>query len=167
MVELVAMYRDRVFRHCYRMLNHRQDAEDITQETFIRVFKALHQWDSNRAFEPWLITIASNRCRTAMSSRMRKPTPQTLVGPVVDEAPDHQAAQRLAEEVQLALQNLRDEYRQIFVLFHEQELSYGEIADMMNCPVGTIKTWLHRARKELIAFLQQRGVFEETANALP
>jgi RNA polymerase sigma-70 factor, ECF subfamily len=64
----------------------------------------------------------------------------------------------LGEELQLALGRLRDEYRTCFVLFHQQELSCAEIGEIMGCPTGTVKTWLHRARGELAEHLQRRGV---------
>ncbi|KKL55005.1 hypothetical protein LCGC14_2259720, partial [marine sediment metagenome] len=70
-------------------------------------------------------------------------------------------ANDLAEEVELALGTLRAEYRQAFLLFHQHELSYAEISATLDCPLGTVKTWVHRARRELIARLAQRGVVQE------
>ncbi|MDP6443618.1 MAG: RNA polymerase sigma factor [Pirellulaceae bacterium] len=166
MQDLVARYRGRIYGLCYRMLGQQQDAEDATQETFVRVLKSLHQWDPNRDFEPWLLAIAGNRCRTAISNRQRRPTHQAIGEPLVDRTPDLLAANQLAEEVQLGLEQLRPEYREAFVLFHEHELSYAEIATSLECPLGTVKTWVHRARKELIRHLQRRAVIQEPAHAL-
>jgi RNA polymerase sigma-70 factor (ECF subfamily) len=64
------------------------------------------------------------------------------------------------------MSRLRDEYREAFVLFHEQELSYAEIAEIMNCPVGTVKTWIHRARLEMMQFLRSRGIGQEFRHAM-
>jgi RNA polymerase sigma-70 factor (ECF subfamily) len=161
MLALVERYEGRVFGLCYRMLGQREDAEDMTQETFTRALRFLHQWDSQRAFEPWLLAIAGNRCRTQLARRQRRPVNCTLVEPVPDGRPDSQAAENLAEEVQLALKSLREEYRQVFVLFHEHEMSYEEIGRSLDCPLGTVKTWVHRARKELILFLRKREVLAE------
>ena len=61
----------------------------------------------------------------------------------------------------------QEEHRQAFLLFHEQELSYAEIAAAMDCPVGTIKTWIHRARGLVVRQLRERGVVEEARHALP
>jgi RNA polymerase sigma-70 factor, ECF subfamily len=157
MLALVEQFQGRVFGLCYRMLGQRQDAEDAAQETFVRVLKNLHRWDPARNFEPWLLAIAGNRCRTALAVRRRRPMPEATVELVADDAPDQRAAAHLAEEVQLALAQVRDEYRQAFVLFHEHELSYAQIADAMEVPLGTVKTWVHRARKELIDALCERG----------
>jgi RNA polymerase sigma-70 factor (ECF subfamily) len=161
MMALVERFRGQVFGLCYRMLGQRQDAEDVAQETFVRVLKNLHRWDANRDFEPWLLAIAGNRCRTALSTRKRRPAAEILPEQISDGLPDIQAAKNLAEEVSLALAGVREDYRQAFVLFHEQELSYTEIAEAMNVPLGTVKTWVHRARRELIEELQRRGVVVE------
>jgi RNA polymerase sigma-70 factor (ECF subfamily) len=157
MLSLVERFRGQVFGLCYRMLGQRQDAEDAAQETFVRVLKNLHRWDPTRDFEPWLFAIAGNRCRTALATRKRRPAAEAMVELIADKEPDHRGAQHLAEELQLALARLRDEYRQAFVLFHQQELSYADIAAAMQVPLGTIKTWVHRARRELIEHLRQRG----------
>jgi len=161
MVDLVRRYQGQVFGLCYRMLQHRQDAEDMAQETFARALRNLKSFDLARDFEPWLLAIAGNRCRTFLAKRMRKPAPQSLDRPVPDRHPNVEGARQLAEEVELALSHLRAEYRQAFVLFHEHEMSYAEIGETMDCPLGTVKTWVHRARREIIDFLRQRGVVEQ------
>jgi RNA polymerase sigma-70 factor (ECF subfamily) len=122
MLALVERFRGQVFGLCYRMLGQRQDAEDAAQETFVRVLKNLHRWDPARAFEPWILAIAGNRCRTALASRKRRPVADAAVEHLADDAPDERCAQHLAEELSLALAQLRPEYRQAFVLFHEHEL---------------------------------------------
>jgi RNA polymerase sigma-70 factor (ECF subfamily) len=161
MLALVEQFQGQVFGLCYRMLSQRQDAEDAAQETFVRVLKNLHKWDPTRDFEPWLLAIAGNRCRTALAARKRRPLAEPTVELVADDAPDDRPAQQLAEEVRLVLRELRDEYRQAFVLFHEHELAYAEIAEAMNVPLGTVKTWVHRARRELIDALAERGAIPE------
>jgi RNA polymerase sigma-70 factor (ECF subfamily) len=160
MSELVDRFRGQVFGLCYRMLGHREDAEDVAQESFSRALRNLHRWDATREFEPWLLAIAGNRCRTAISKRMRRPREASLMEPVASRAPDMQAAKQLTEELELALRELRDEYREAFILFHEHELSYAEIAEALNCPIGTVRTWIHRARRELIRCLREREVVE-------
>jgi RNA polymerase sigma-70 factor (ECF subfamily) len=163
---LVERFQDRVFSLCYRMLGHRQDAEDVTQESLVRAIGSLRSFDRTRDFIPWLLAIAGNRCRTLLATRMRRPTTSVPLEHVPDHTPDLDGVRNLSEEVELALGRLRPEYRQAFVLFHEQELSYAEIAAAMRCPLGTVKTWVHRARRELIAALRERGVLEESRHAL-
>ncbi len=128
--------------------------------------RSLHQWDAEREFLPWLLAIAGNRCRSLLAQRKRRPHSTPLVDQLPDRQPDAQPARHLAEELKLALGRLRQEYRQAFLLFHEQELSYAEIGDALSCPLGTVKTWVHRARRELIAALQNRGAIGEVSHAL-
>jgi RNA polymerase sigma-70 factor (ECF subfamily) len=149
---------------CYRMLGHRQDAEDIVQDVFLRAFRSLSRWDPTRELKPWLFTIAANRCRTHLSNRSRQMPLYESAPEASTAAPDHAAAD-LAEELQRALANLREEYRLCFVLFHEQELSCAEIGTVLGCPQGTVKTWLHRARRELAEQLAGRGFLVESARA--
>ncbi len=166
MYDLVERFKGRVFGLCYRMLGHRQDAEDVAQETFVRVLKNLHRWDQEREFEPWLLAIAGNRCRTALAARRRWPKPQLMPELPTDEATQARDADFLAEEIQRALSSLRPEYRHAFVLFHEQELSYEQIAESLSRPLGTVKTWIHRARLELIELLSAREVIQGASHAM-
>ena len=144
---LIERYQGVVFGLCYRMMNHRQDAEDVAQETFVRALRGMGGFDASRLLRPWLLEIAANRCRTALARRSRRYT-VGLAGPA-EEVADHRAGPSdpddLAGELERALGELRPEYRLVFVLYHEQNLSYDEIAQSVSRPVGTVKTWLHRA----------------------
>lgn len=161
----VEKFQRRVFGLCYRMLGHREDAEDVSQDVFLRIFRNLHRWDSSRPLMPWMMTIAANRCRTALQQRARVPAPMEFVDSDVSDNPaDHSD---LAEELQLALETLREEYRVCFVLFHQQELGCAEIGEILDCPEGTVKTWLHRARRELAESLRRRGVAPHEHNEPP
>jgi RNA polymerase sigma-70 factor (ECF subfamily) len=166
--DLVRRYQGQVFGLCYRMLSDWQDAEDMAQETFVRVVRSLERWDNTRAFEPWLLAIAGNRCRTLLATRKRRPDTSPIVAdlPARGYCEEEQAHRSLAEEVSLGLADIRDEYRQAFLMFHQHEMSYGDIAESMNCPLGTVKTWIHRARRELIGHLRSRGIVEETSHAV-
>jgi RNA polymerase sigma-70 factor, ECF subfamily len=168
MLSLVRRFQGRVLGLCYRMLGHWDDAEDATQETFVRVLKNLSRWDPSREFEPWLLTIAGNRCRTALVNRKhRQQQQEPLEFHEPPAAVGDREAQELSEEIQLSLGAMREEYRQAFVLFHECEKSYGEIAEIMQVPLGTVKTWVHRARKELIQAMQARHMLEVRNHAMP
>lgn len=167
MRDLVDRYRDAVFRFCYRMLGQTQDAEDAAQETFVRMLKSLARWDVNRPFEPWLFAIAGNRCRTALSARQRRfstaPMSEMIEETATDDSVDRQRERLLAEEVQNAMSHLRPEYREAFLLFHQQQLAYEDIAQNMDRPLGTIKTWIRRARQELMERLRRREVVGEAS----
>jgi RNA polymerase sigma-70 factor (ECF subfamily) len=142
------------------MMNHRQDAEDLAQETFVRALRGILGFDAARPLRPWLLEIAANRCRSALARRARRPplVSSEPVGDRVDPRPGLADPDDLAGELERGLQTLRPEYRLVFVLFHEQNLSYDEIARAVARPVGTVKTWLHRARAQLAEDLSRRGV---------
>ncbi len=162
---LIEQFQDGVFGLSLKMLGHRQDAEDVTQEVFVRVFRSLRGWDTARPLKPWIMMIAANRCRTWASKRGKRPEsveflPETLAAPPPDDSLE--LRQALAD----ALAGLRPEYRSAFVLYHEQGQDYGAIAAHLARPVGTIKTWLHRARLELLDQLRTRGMVD-THDELP
>jgi RNA polymerase sigma-70 factor, ECF subfamily len=163
---LVERYQQQVFGLCLRMLRNRHDAEDVTQETFLRAVRSLDRWDPSREFMPWLMTIAANRCRTAMSSRSRRGQGLEEPEQLVDRGADPHAAGQLSEEVGQALGQMRDEYRQALLLFHQAELSYVEIAQALEVPVGTVRTWVHRGRRELADRLRRRQAVEDYPSAL-
>lgn len=158
--KLMGRHHSLVFRVCLRILGHRQDAEDATQETFSRLARYLNRWDRRQPLEPWLVTIAGNRCRTLLASKRSHQPLSLSLEPSVDGAAQQQAAETLREEVQLALCRLPPGQRRAFELFHEQSLSYAEIAQQLDCPLGTVKTWVHRARVQMIEHLRARDVIE-------
>lgn len=157
---LVSRFQAEVYGLCVRLLNHRHDAEDVSQEVFLRVFRSLRRWDAGRPLRPWVLGIAVNRCRTWLAQRSRRPglvayLQDTVAGPAADESAE------LVREIQAAVAGLRLEYRTVFTLFHEQGQPYEEIALVLDRPVGTIKTWLHRARLEVLGRLRLRGMVED------
>lgn len=164
--ELVKRFHARVFGLCRRMLDHRQDAEDAAQDSLIRMVRGLGGWDNRRALAPWVLAIAANRCRTYLDARRRRPSTRQIVDSLPDRRLDTAHATNWNEDVQQALSELRPEYREAFVLFHEQQLSCQEIAEALNRPVGTVKTWIHRARRELAEQLLQRGIVVEGPSEL-
>ena len=163
---LVDRYRDRVFGLCLRLLGQWHDAEDVAQETFVRALRHLRQWDRARDFEPWLFAIAGNRCRTFLAKRARRPAMQPLVDDLLDQAASSPQDNHFSEELVLALRNMRAEHRQAFLLYHQQQLSYDDIAAALGRPTGTVKTWVHRARLFLIKFFSQRQTIEVAEHAM-
>jgi RNA polymerase sigma-70 factor (ECF subfamily) len=154
---LVERFQDDVFGLCFRMMRHRQDAEDVVQETFTRAVRALDRFDATRPLRPWLLGIAANRCRTALGRRSRRPVPTEHVQELVDPRPADNSDDLLAE-IDRALDRLRPNYRVVFLLYHDRGLPYEEIAVAVDRPVGTVKTWLHRARAALAEELTRRGI---------
>jgi RNA polymerase sigma factor (sigma-70 family) len=156
---LIERFQGVVFGLCYRMMGHREDAEDVAQEAFLRALRSIAGFDASRPLRPWLLEIAANRCRTALARRARRPPAASAT---MEDRPDPRPGlsdpDDLAGELERGLQALRPEYRMVFALFHEQNLSYEEIAEAVSRPIGTVKTWLHRARAQLADDLSRRGV---------
>jgi RNA polymerase sigma factor (sigma-70 family) len=164
--ELVERFQADVLAVCRRLLAHTHDAEDVAQEVFLRVFRGLRGWDSERPLRPWVLSIAVNRCRTWIGRRGKGPE----LADYLHETPDTRPADDSAElvlEIRAAVDALRGEYREVFVLFHEHGRSYEEIAEVVGRPVGTVKTWLHRARLELLDRLRARGLVPEEEPQTP
>lgn len=165
--ELVGRYRQQVYGLCIRMLGQHEDAEDVSQETFLRAVRSLRNWDSTRDFGPWLLAIAGNRCRTALAARRRRPAPVAELGEWPDARPADEPGRPVTEEVRTALTGLKEEHRRAFLLYHIEQRSYADISRILNCPVGTAKTWVYRARLELIESLRRRGSLLTTDKAEP
>lgn len=162
--QLIGRFEADVFGLCYRMLGHRHDAEDVCQEVFLRAFRALHRWDATRPLRPWILGIAANRCRTALGRRKNRPTLAEFLPDVAEAKPADDSAE-LTAAVHAAVEQLRPDYRAAFVLFHEQGCSYDEIGAALGRPTGTVKTWLHRARAELLDHLRRAGLIEPEPTA--
>jgi RNA polymerase sigma factor (sigma-70 family) len=155
---LIERFQSVVFAVCLRMMGHRHDAEDVMQETFLRALRGVNGFDGRRPLRPWILGIAANRCRTALGLRARRPVTVEAVEDRADHRPGLSDPDDLSGELEKALNRLRPEYRMVFVLFHEQGLPYEEISQAVGRPIGTVKTWLHRARGEMAEHLSRRGV---------
>jgi RNA polymerase sigma-70 factor (ECF subfamily) len=110
--------------------------------------------------------ITVNRCRTWLAQRARRPEPVEYLHETASSPPADDSAE-LTREIEAALREIRLEYRSVFVMFHEQGLAYEAIAQALGKPVGTIKTWLYRARLEVLERLRRRGMISEVEHELP
>ena len=166
--ELLRAYRAPVFNLCLRMLKNRDDAEDIAQEVFIKVFGMLERYDERYAFRSWLFKIAANQCIDFIRKNRVKlqslDEPMRYHGEEIErQFPDHSRTPdedlELREVGRLLLEitdELPPHYRSMIVLRHQEQLSYEEIARVLDLPLGTVKARIHRARAMMRAKLEKR-----------
>lgn len=138
---------DRVFRLMVRMVGQ-QDADDLTQQTFVRAFTKLDQFSGESKFETWLYRLATNEALQHLRREKHRRTKELVVEPTVRHA-DHVDQDERAAMVRTALDQLDPELRAIFTLKEESGLSYQEIAATLGIPEGTVGSRLNRARREL------------------
>lgn len=167
--QLVERYQRPVFGLLLRMVRQPALAEDLAQETLIKAYRAIGTFDRNRQFSSWLFKIAHN---TAIDHlRKHRPSevplesddgerldPLALLAAPESQSPEARARGRdLAEALQEALSALRPDYREAVLLRFQQGLAYDEIAEVLELPLGTVKTHLHRARKQMADALRAGG----------
>ena len=150
-----------VFNLALRLLRDPAGAEDVAQDTFVKVFRRLDTYDATRRFVPWLLRIAHN---TAIDSLRRAHAPWARLDDnhidLATATPGPAARlERLEarDAVATALDRLRPEYRAAITLRYQEELSYAEVAQVMGVPEGTAKTYVRRARRELAGILAADG----------
>jgi RNA polymerase sigma-70 factor (ECF subfamily) len=138
---------DRVFRLMVRMVGQ-QDADDLTQQTFVRAFTKLDQFGGESKFETWLYRLATNEALQHLRREKHRRTKELVVEPTADRT-DRVEEDERATMVRSALDQLDPELRAIFTLKEESGLSYHEIASALDIPEGTVGSRLNRARREL------------------
>jgi RNA polymerase sigma-70 factor (ECF subfamily) len=163
--ELIKRYERPVFSLVFRMVRDRELAEDLTQDTFVKVLSHLDRYRSDFKFSSWLFKIANNvaidhlRKRqldtVSMDGAPDARTPDAVestrvdVAATAESALDEMAAKELGSAIERAIAALRPEYRACIMLRHVEGRSYEEIATTLDLPLGTVKTYIHRARHEL------------------
>lgn len=168
--ELLARYERPVFSLVFRMVRDRTLAEDLAQEAFIRAFNAIGTFKPKFKFSSWIFKIANNHAIDHLRKRKldtvsmdgsphaRSPDEEAQTRIVVEsreEAPDRYVESReLGAQIEEAIGKLRPEYRTAVLLRHVEGYTYEEIAEIMELPLGTVKTYLHRARGELRTLLE-------------
>jgi len=156
--ELYQLYKDRVFNIAYRMANSQQDAEDITQMAFVRVFQKIDSFRGDSAFSSWVYRLTVNICINHFRREKRKK--ELVVHELSELATNlkilktNEQASKMKPFLEKAIRALPAGYRMIFVLYDIEGYKHEEIAEMMNISEGTSKSQLHKARKELKQYLE-------------
>ncbi|WP_456277036.1 RNA polymerase sigma factor SigW [Bacillus sp. AK128] len=159
--EIVEIYKDKVFQICYRMIGNSHEAEDLAQEAFIRAYVNIDSYHIDKKFSTWLYRIATN----LSIDRIRKKKPDAFLDAEVTgtdgltmysqiaadvSTPEEEVESlELQQTVQKEISKLPDKYRAVIVLKYIEELSLKEISDILDLPISTIKTRMHRGREAL------------------
>jgi RNA polymerase sigma-70 factor (ECF subfamily) len=173
--ELVGRYEGALYRLAWRMLRNHEEARDVVQETFLRVFRALGSYDQERKFSTWVLRIATNLCIDRYRRRRLKwvsidaseedeDRPSiVLVEP--RDGPDRRYDDAaMAARLDELVQRLPPIYRTIIELRYKQHLAYEEVAEILGVPLGTVKARLHRAHRHLKELLEASGLGPEALN---
>lgn len=151
--QLMLRYERAVYSHIFRMVNRREDAEDLTQDTFVKVFKKLKTYDAAYNFKTWLLTVATHTTydflRTHRGKRDALIIDDEMSGFETADPHDTYLELEAAGDVARALEHLSPVYRGVIFLYYKEGLTYEEIAHSLGVPVGTVKTHLHRAKDAL------------------
>ncbi len=167
---LVDEHKRSVYGLCLRLLGDAEEARDGAQETFARAYAALDSYDGGQPFAPWVLRIARNHCLDILRRRLPQRQRVELDAAPEEDAPDHrelpdpasapadEALERAQTRLRLegAIATLPPNYREAVQLFHVDQMSYKEIAATMQVPIGTVMTWLHRARARLRETLAEK-----------
>jgi RNA polymerase sigma-70 factor (ECF subfamily) len=172
-IELVEAYEQRVFRLVHRMLGRRDEAEDMAQEVFVQVFKAIGQFRGDSKLSTWIYRIAVNLCKNRVKYLARRYSDaQDELEPIVDRSglqdakgvtfgavarPDQMVEGYQVETiVHIAISSLDTDFREVLVLRDDEDLSYEEIGEITGLAEGTVKSRIHRARAMLKAAVEHR-----------
>jgi RNA polymerase sigma-70 factor (ECF subfamily) len=153
---LLDRFKERVFRLAFSILRNETQAEDAAQDVFVRIWKGLPSYHGGASLSTWIYAITRNTCLTELTRRGRHPT-VSLQEPGMEAAADFIPALQSSDpepgshmDVSFLLAQLPEKYRRVIHLFYLEQKDYEEVARMLNLPLGTVKTLLFRAKKELL-----------------
>ena len=156
--QLFYKYQERVYSTALRMMDNKEDALDLTQEIFLRVYQNMHKFKFTSAFSTWLYRLAVNLCIDELRKRKRfantTPLEEAVSQADVNTPEDHAISKDREKQVWEALNSLKEKERTIIILRDIEGLSYKEIAEVLKCSLGRVKSRLHEARQKLRAILE-------------
>lgn len=170
---LFSRYEGYLYRLCYHYLQNKEDALDVMQEIFIKVFRSIDTFDESRDFPPWLKKIAVNTCLNYLRDKDRKfhlsldyekedqwAFSQTRTGTGNEDIAEQVIKHTTGDAIRKCMDQLPPGPRMVLTLRYVQEMSCQEIAEILDKPVGTVKNSLFRARSHLKTVLEQYGLME-------
>jgi RNA polymerase sigma-70 factor (ECF subfamily) len=165
-VLIVERYREKVFRLAISYLKETAAAEDMAQDVLVRIWKGLPGYNASASVSTWVYTITRNTCLSELKRRSRRPT-VSLEG-MAEHAEESGSTFELAApqeetsgaslDVPALLELLPEKYRQVIHLFYMEQKRYEEVAELLGIPLGTVKTLIFRARRELMRLVSRRSL---------
>ena len=164
--EIVLRYKDKLVNFAYRFLGNREEAEDITMETFIRIYQNLPNYDTNRSFPSWFYKIAMNlilnRIRqikshplVSLSQKINEEITLEETIPSSESSPEENLIKgERTGKIKKAVSSLPEHLRSVILMREYQDLDYEEIASILDCPIGTVRSRIFRAREILKEMLK-------------
>lgn len=159
---LVVQYQHWVYNIAFGLLGHHEDAQDAAQDAFLSVWQNIDSFQFRSRFSTWLYRIVRNKCLNVIDQRKRRKTDPMEIDdsqpwvPLDNVTPEHETLRTEQNEILHAtLDRLKESYRTILILRELRELSYEEIAEVLNCTLGRVKSRLHEARKALRTELER------------
>ncbi len=163
-VELVNRYKDKLLNFVFQFLGDIEQAEDVVQDTMLRLYEKKHYYKEIAKFSTWIYTIARNLANTELRKRKRRKTTylsqmskeerQYEIPAVQDDVDQSLHNEFINDRIQSAINNLPEHFKLVIILRDIQELSYDDISNIVEVPLGTIKSRINRARIQLQAELQ-------------
>jgi len=162
--KLVEKYQSRVYSIALSMLRDKNDADDVSQEIFVKVYRSLHKFKGKSKFFTWLYRITINTCINSRNGGGKRKKIVSLSQPIDEQGNDLYTYlpqkrfksplevlknKELSEKIKLAIDSLSDGLKEVFILREIEDISYKELANILQCPEGTIKSRLFRARDQL------------------
>ncbi|MBM7686418.1 RNA polymerase sigma factor [Defluviitalea raffinosedens] len=171
--ELITAHEVKIYNIAYRMFHNEEDAKDLSQEIFIKVFENIGKFKGNSSFSTWLYRIATNTCIDELRRRKGKETYSIDAEVETDEGnmkreysdlkpnPEEMAINKeVSIQIQNAMDHLSEEHKTAIILRDLQGLEYNEISEILECSLGTVKSRISRARRQLIELLVKQEPFE-------
>lgn len=160
--KILCAYEKPIFSYVYRLVRQKEEAEDLTQETFIKLYQHIDSVDVDKNFRAWVYKIATNTVYDWLRKKQKRQELFIIDDPniqfeTIDTQTPYQDMQKVerAKDVETALEKVRPVYRAVLLLFYWQGFGYTEIAHVLSLPLNTVKTYLYRAKHALKQELAQ------------
>lgn len=161
--KILFKYERGIFGYIYRMVSQKQDAEDLTQDTFVKLYKNRANIDTERNFKSWLYKIATNTVYDWLRQKKRTPKIEPLdeselrFETIEAGGTYYYTGSTNDNDIEASLQKIKPIYKTVLLLLYREGLTYQEIADSLNLPINTVKTYLRRAKQDLKKALEKNG----------